>query len=144
MGEGPALEVRLLIATWVVAALLRLSFLALYLRDPGRLWDDYERAGPLFSVARWLDRLTWAAVVAVALWTLAGLTAATPRGTLTVFLVWFGVSLLTRFPVHRFPRTNVPGAWHEATTTGISQLVLAMGEALLAGAAVVVYFWWRG
>jgi len=61
-----------------------------------------------------------------------------------VIVAWLGYSLLARLTVHRFPRTNLPGALDQAKIDLGIHLLLAVLGALGATAVAWIYFLWRG
>jgi hypothetical protein len=133
-----------IVILWVVLAAIRLAFLGSQLRDPEGLWYDYERGGPKYRMARWLDYLTLGAFSVAAAWSLWGLDAQTPARLALVFVSWLGFFLLERLPVHRFPRTNRPGALDEALVSLAVNLGLSVLAALAATVLAALFFRWRG
>jgi hypothetical protein len=129
---------------WGGAAALRLAFVAFHFRDLDRLWYDFERGGPRCRLARWLDVSTLGVFLAVAVWALWGSDERGPHWLGKVFVAWLGLSLLARLPVHRFPRTNVPGALDRAKIELAVHLLVSLLGALGGTAVTWAYFRWRG
>lgn len=129
---------------WLVLAALRVAFLALHWRDLAALWADYERHGAAFQTARVLDTATLILFAAAGAWALWGINAGTPDRYGRVFVAWLGFLLLERLPVHRFPRTNVPGALRDAQIGLLVNLLLAVLGAAVVTALSALYFRWRG
>lgn len=129
---------------WLALTALRIAFLARHWNDPGALWADYERRGLWFQVARILDYATLILFGAAAAWTLWGVNASVPDRLGRMFVAWLGFLLLERLPVHRFPRTNVPGGVQDALVSLlVNVLVSVLGAAALTGLSELV-FRWRG
>src|SRR4051812_46883447 len=108
--------------------LLRVGFIALQLRDLGSFWYDLEHHGIRFQIARAISVVTWLVFFGCAcytLWTVKSLPAFWPRYG-TVFVAWFGLALLARFPLHKFPRTNDPQLYSEAQVNLIVNLVMSL------------------
>jgi hypothetical protein len=128
------------------AALLavRVAFLARHLGDLDALWSDYARRGLRFQFARILDALTLIIFAAVATWALWGVNAQTPDRFGRVFVAWLGFFLLERLPVHRFPRTNIPGGFDGARASLAANALIAALGAFAATLVSAIYFWWRG
>lgn len=129
-----------------VALALRLGFLALYFNRLESLWIDYERRGLSYRLARGIDFLTILAFGACAIYTLWTLQRAGYGGSSrygTVFIVWFGISLLEKLAVHRFPRTNSPQLFLDAKMSLITNLALAVLAGLTLTGVTAVYFWVR-
>ena len=125
---------------WLALMALRLAFLAFHLRDPAALWADYERRGGAFQLARVLDYATLLLYGAAAVWALWGVNAQTPDRLARVFVAWLGFLLLERLPVHRFPRTNLPGALRDAEVSLLVNIALAfIGAAVVTGLAALVF-----
>ena len=57
---------------------------------------------------------------------------------------WLGWSLLERLSIHRFPRTNRPGAYVEAKINLIVNIMRALAGAIAMTAVAWAFFWWRG
>jgi hypothetical protein len=124
-------------------AALRVAFLAACLGSPERLWSDYERRGSRFHLARGLDYMTFGIFLVGALWCLWRIDGQDPWRLGKVFVAWLGCSLLARLPVHRFPRTNLPGALSAAKIDLAVHLLLSLLTAVAATAAAWAYFWYR-
>ena len=134
-----------LILVLLGAIILRLLFILLHWTDLGRLWDDLDRRGIRFQLARALDLMTFLAFAGFAfyaLWDLRGQTGFWQRYG-TAFVAWFGVSLLPRLPVHRFPRTNLPRSFSEAQILLIAHLITAVISGLGMTGLTALYFWMR-
>jgi uncharacterized protein involved in cysteine biosynthesis len=127
---------------WLGLAALRAGFLALHFSNLESLWYDFERRGPVFRLARGLDLATLIAFGAAATWTLWGQGAQTSDRLSRVFLAWLGFLLLERLSLHRFPRTNVPGALRDAQIALAVNLFLAALGALAATLVAWLYFRW--
>lgn len=132
---------RTLVILWGGLAALRLAFLAFHFRDLDGLWNDYARSGLAFQQARALDYVTLGVFMVAAVWALWGLDRETPDSLGRVFVAWLGVLLLERLPVHRFPRTNVPGGLSEAKLGFAVAVLLSVLGAL--GATIIAALWWR-
>lgn len=132
-----------LVLVFVVALGLRLGFLAIQLRDPDALWSDYERRGAKYRVAQGIDALTVGVFTILVLMSLYDSQSLRyPLGT--TFVGFLGVQLLMRFRVHRFPRTNVPGAVTEAKIDLLVHLLMSLAGAVAITLAAAVFLWWRG
>jgi hypothetical protein len=129
---------------WVGLMALRTAFFAFHLRDPETLWHDFERRGLRYQVARGLDYLTLIAFGVAAVFALWGVTVQTPDRLWRVFVAWLGFLLLERLPLHRFPRTNRPGAMLDAQVSLGANVLIALLGAAAASALAAVYFAWRG
>jgi hypothetical protein len=123
---------------------LRAAFVARHLRDLDRLWSDYERRGLLFRLAWLLDVATLLLFLAGAAWTLREIGPREPPRLGAVFVAWFGTTLLSRLSVHRFPRTNVPGAWQEAQGSLIAHVAVSLLGAAVATCATGIWIVWQG
>ena len=129
---------------WLALLALRIAFLARHWNDFGALWADYARRGLSFQFARVLDYATLSLFGAASVWALWGVNAQTPDLTGRVFLAWLGFLLLERLPVHRFPRTNVPGGVQEALVSLLANvLVASVGAAAVTGLSTL-FLRWRG
>lgn len=138
------MDFRTLTLLWVGLFALRLGFVGLHLRDLDRLWNDYARRGMRFQLARGVDYLTLGVFFVAAVRALRDLGGPIPWRLAVVFAAWLGLSLLQGLPVHRFPRTNVPGGLDEVKLAlGVRVLLSALG-AVGATFMAAVYFWWRG
>jgi hypothetical protein len=133
----------ILLAAFAGALGLRFAFLAANLRYVERLWCDYERRGPRYVLARWVDFATLIAFMATAVWRMWTFDKDDPYRLAKIFVVWLGWSLLTRLRVHRFPRTNVPGSYMAAKVDLVVHLVMSVVVALALTGASWIYFWWR-
>ena len=134
------MELWILASVLVVGMGLRLVFLAFHFNNLERLWGDYERRGLYFQLGRALDYLTLAVFLVVGVWILWGLDSQDPLRLVKVFVAWLGYSLLARLAVHRFPRTNLPGALDQAKIDLGVHLLLAVLGALAATAVGWIYF----
>lgn len=143
-GRRQGMSFWIVVICWGAAAALRLAFLALHFGDLGRLWSDYERGGARARLAQWLDWLTLGTFLAVAAWAMWRDGGEASSRPIRFFAVWLGLLLLERFPVHRFPRTNVLGAFEEAKVSLIVNLMLSVLGALGMTALWLIYLWWWG
>lgn len=123
---------------------LRVAFVAAHFGDLDRLWADYARRGLRFQLARGLDVVTLGIFLAAAGWTLWAMSGHDAQRLAKVFVVGLGCSLLTRLHAHRFPRTNLPGAYDAAKVDLLVHLLMALLGAAAFTAVAAVYFWWRG
>ncbi len=122
---------------------IRIAFLAAHFGNLESLWADYDRRGLLFHLGRGLDYATLAVFLAGAMWTLWAIDGQDPAKLAKVFVACLGWSLLARLPVHRFPRTNLPGAFSEAKIDLAVKLLMSFLTALGATMVTAVYYWWR-
>lgn len=138
---------------WVLATvlgamlLIRFVYVAVQSRDFESFWYDLERQGLKFQIARAISFVTYGVYLACAvyaLWTLTSTTNLFLMRATTLFVIWCGLSLLGRFPVHRFPRTNVPQLYNEAQTELITNLILSVLSGIAMTLLCLAYFWWRG
>jgi hypothetical protein len=137
------MQLWMLALVWSACAAARVVFLAFHLRDPERLWCDYERRGLLYRLACGLDYLTLIVFAGAAVAALWGIDAQTPDRLGRVFLAWLGFLLLERLPVRRFPRTNRPGALADAQVSLLVNLLVALLGAGAATLLAALYFLWR-
>lgn len=128
---------------WGGLAALRIGFLMLHVRDFEGLWSDYARGGFWFRTARALDYITLGIFLVVMMRALWGIDERTADGLGRVFVAWLGFLLLKRLPIHRFPRTNLPGAFAEAQFTLAVHCILSVLGALGATILTWIVFWWR-
>lgn len=138
------MDFRTLVSLLGGAVALRVAFLAVNLGSPERLWTDYERRGLRFQLARGLDYATFGVFLAGALGCLWRIDGQDPWRLAKVFVAWLGCSLLARLAVHRFPRTNYPGALSEAKIDLFVHLLLSLLAAVAATAVAWAYFWYFG
>jgi len=129
-----------------VALALRVGFLAAHLNRLDVLWNEYDRRGLSYRLAQLLDALTFvgfAVCAGYALWTLPADASSVVRYG-TVFVAWFGVALLERLAVHRFPRTNAPSLFDDAKVGLFTNLLLSLLSGLAMTGVTALYFWLRG
>ncbi len=126
---------------FVIAACVRLTFLWTQLSKLDLLWNDFDRKGFMYRVAMWLDRLTLLVFAVPALLTLLKLRDL-EHPWITSFIVFLGIQLLSRLKVHRFPRTNVPGAFDEAKVDLIVHLLMSLAGAIGLTIVAAIYLWW--
>jgi hypothetical protein len=127
--------------------LVRLVYLLIQSRDFESFWYDLERFGIQFQIARAISVVTFVVFTgcaAFALWTQDNGPTSRLEFYATLFVAWFGMALLPRFGLHRFPRTNSPRLYSEAQLTLILNFVLAVLSATCMTGLSAVYFWWRG
>lgn len=124
--------------------ILRCGFIALHLANPERLWSDYERSGIRFHLARWLDWLTTIVILGAAIWAVGQAEGTFLSRSFVVFVAYLCTTLAIQLPVHRFPRTNLVGAWAEAKLTLLSHIIGSVAGALVAAGLAAIYFWWQG
>lgn len=132
----------LLIALGAALA-LRLVFLAFHLNNLESLWVDFERRGIAYRLAQSIDLLTilgFAACAVYALWPLkdAGTSVGGRYGA--IFVAWFGMALLERLAVHRFPPTNSPQLFLDAKVSLATNVALAVLAGLAMTGVTAVYF----
>lgn len=128
-----------------VALLLRIGFLAAHHNRLDMLWDAYDRRGLSYRLAQLLDAVTFvafAACVGYTLWTLPTDTDGAARYG-KVFVACFGVALLERLAVHRFPRTNAPLLFDDAKVSLFTNLLLSLLSGLAMTGVTALYFWLR-
>lgn len=129
------------------ALTVRLGFMALHLRDIESLWYDYDRRGLQYRLAQSIDLVTilgFSACAVYALWTVKDLQTSGGARYGTVFVAWFGIALLERLAVHRFPRTNSPQLFLDAKVSLATNLALAGLVGFAMTGVMAVYFWVRG
>jgi len=129
-----------------IALALRVGFLAAHLNRLDVLWNEYDRRGLSYRLAQLLDILTFvgfAVCAGYALWTLPTDTSGLVRYG-TVFVAWFGVALLERLAVHRFPRTNAASLFDDAQVSLLTNLLLSLLSGLVMTGVTALYFWLRG
>lgn len=130
-----------LIILFAIAACMRLTFLWTQLSKLELLWNDYDRKGLKFHVAKWLDRLTLLAFTVPALLTLLKIRDL-EHPWATSFLIFLGIQLLSRLKVHCFPRTNLPRAFDEAKVDLIVHLLMSLAGAVGLTIVAAIYLWW--
>ena len=129
------------------ALALRLGFLAFHLHDLEPLWYDYERRGFKYRLAQSIDLLTilgFGVCAFYALWTLKDAASGVCERYGIVFVAWFGMALLGRLAVHRFPRTNDAQRFLDAKLSLVTNVVLAVLAGLAMAGVTALYFWVRG
>jgi hypothetical protein len=125
---------------------LRIAFLATQFADLESFWYDLGRNGIRFQIARAISVVTnliFLGCAGYALWKIEAVTGFWPRCGVA-FAAWFGLSLLTRFPPHKFPRTNSPQLYSEAQMNLVINLVMSVLSGVGMTALTALYFWWRG
>lgn len=130
-----------------IAFALRIGFLAVHLNRLNRLWYDFDHGGLSYRLAQFLDILTFLgffACVGYAFWTLPDSEVGIAPRYAMVFVAWFGLTLLARLTVHRFPRTNAPLLFDEAKVSLFTNLLLALLNGLTLTGLTAIYFWLRG
>ena len=130
-----------------VALALRVGFLAVHLNNLEGLWADYARRGFVHRLARIVDLVTFIVFCGCAiymLWTLPADEASVLSRFTKVFVAWFGVALLERLAVHRFPRTNAPVLYFDAQMNLASNVVTAVAGGLAMTGVTALYYWLRG
>lgn len=135
-----------LIFILICAFILRLSILIAHLNRLDTLWYDFDRRGLRYRLAQLLDLLTfvgYAICAGYVLWTLPGSEASGAGRYITVFVAWFGVALLERLAVHRFPPTNAPALFNDAYVSLLTNLLLALLSGMMMTGATALYFWLR-
>lgn len=123
---------------------IRIAFLAFNFSNLENLWYDYERRGGKFQFARLLDYATLGVFLICAAWTVWKQEVHDSSWLGKVFVAWLGWLLLERLPVHRFPRTNRPGAYEAGKINLIVNLLLAVSGAMVVTAIAWMYARWRG
>ena len=129
------------------ALALRLGFLSLHLPNMESLWYDYERRGFQYRLAQSIDLLTilgFGACAVYALWPLKDAQTSVGGRYGAVFVAWFGMALLGRLAVHRFPRTNDAQRFLDAKVSLVTNVVLAVLAGLAMVGVTALYFWVRG
>jgi hypothetical protein len=137
-------SVWMLLGSLIAALTLRVIYLAFHFTDLERLWGDFERRQIRFQLARLVRYLTFAAFIAAAVWCFWKIETKGIGFYGKIFVLWFGWSLLARLPVHRFPRTNRPGAYQEAQLHLFVHLVMSFLGAAAATALIGAVLWIRG
>lgn len=136
----------ILLGALALCLTLRAAPIALYWNSIDSLWFDFERRGILYRIAQILSHATFWAYLALAAYLLWNMDASAHfwvrSGTLLI--AWFGLALLERFPVHKFPRLNRPGLYEGAKVDLITNLSMAVFSGLGMTALSVLYYWWRG
>lgn len=125
---------------------IRVGYLALQLSNLGRFWYELERRGVDFHVARLISVVTLLAFLgcaAYALWKLDPKTSSHLAIGGTAFVAWWGMSLLSRLAVHRFPRTNSSRLYAEAKTDLVIHLVTSVISGVCMTGVTVFTIWWR-
>jgi hypothetical protein len=110
------------------------------------LWYEYERRGFQYRLAQTIDLLTilgFGACAFYALWTLEDTGAGIAGRYTAAFIAWFGMALLERLAVHRFPRTNSPQLFLDAKVSLATNVALAVLAGLAMTGVTAVYFWVR-
>jgi hypothetical protein len=128
------------------ALALRLGFLALHLPNMESLWYDYERSGFQYRLAQCIDLLTilgFGACAVYALWTLKDAATSVGGRYGAAFVAWFGMALLERLAVHRFPRTNSPQLFLDARVRLVTNVALAVLAGLAMTGVTAIYFWFK-
>lgn len=129
-----------------IALVLRVSFLAAHRNQLDVLWNEYDRRGLSYRLAQLLDALTFvgfAVCAGYALWTLPTAAGGVVRYG-TVFVAWFGVAMLERLAVHRFPHTNAPHLFDDAMVSLFTNLLLSLLSGLAMTGVTGLYFWLWG
>lgn len=137
---------------WLALALAgclaaRIAFLALHWNRIDALWYDFERRGFDYRIGWLLSLVTFLAYLGcavVVLWRLDP--AADPAWNRygAFFLAGFGMTLLERFGVHRFPRLNEPDLYRDAQAALLAHLVVAFLSGLGMMALGAFYYWRQG
>lgn len=125
---------------------IRVGYLALQLSNLGRFWYELERRGIDFHIARLISLVTLAAFLSCAFYALWKLDPETHSMTAiggTAFVAWWGMSLLSRLAVHRFPRTNSSQLYAEAKTDLVVHLVTSVISGVCMTGVTVFAIWWR-
>jgi hypothetical protein len=135
-----------LVVVLALTLLARIAFIAFQWNHLESLWYDFEHRGFRFQLARALDGLTVTVFVVCAYlamsnndfrqWSLWYQSA-------MVFTAWLGFLLLIKLPVHRFPRTNVPGAFESAKIELIVHLVMSAIQACAISSLFALWTWFR-
>lgn len=144
---APIAEIVYVLLVLGIAFALRVGFLAAHLNRLDVLWSEYDRRGLSYRLAQLLDALTFigfAACAGYALWTLPASAAGSVARYSQIFIAWFGVALLGRLAVHRFPRTNAPQLFDDAKASLLTNLLLSLLSGLAMTGVTVLYFWVRG
>lgn len=132
-----------LIVVFVLAVVIRLAIIAVHFVELDRLWNDFERQGARYRLARLIDILSLIAFVITAVFVLYRLeTLPYPLGT--TFIAFLGFQFLLRFQVHRFPRTNLAAAILETKVAFIVNLLMSVAAATGMTLLTALYLWWRG
>lgn len=138
------MSVWVLIGVFIGVLAARVAFLAAHRRDFDGLWYDYEHRGVRFQVARLVDWISFGVFLGMAAWVLWRRDVHDGGWLGAFFVAWLGLSLLGRLQVHRFPRTNRPGAYRDAQASLFAHVVVSLLGALAATGAAWLYFRWRG
>jgi cytochrome c biogenesis protein CcdA len=129
----------------VAMLVLRVGFIALQFNNLDLFWYDLERQGIRFQVARALSIVTslayWSCAI-YTLWSVRAQPAFWPRYG-TVFVAWFGIALLSRFALHKFPRTNSSQLMSDAQASLIANFVTSLISGLGMTGLTALYFWLR-
>ena len=115
-------------------------FIAFHWRNLEQLWYDYERNGILYRIASLIDIATgliYFGLVLRFLYYFPSIDNPLPD----MFLSALGLSVLSRLMIHRFPRTNAPGAYSEAKVDLLVHLVMSLLSAVGVTLLTAVYLW---
>lgn len=129
-----------LIVALSIALALRLFFLVAHLHDLQALWSDYEQRGFRYRLAQGVDWSTlglFAALVFIALYKIHSLNYPL---TMT-FVGIFGLQILNRFRISRFPQTNLPDAFFEAKISLMVHVLLSIAGAAGFTLVTAIYLW---
>lgn len=119
---------------------VRLMFIAFHWRNLEQLWYDYERNGILYRIASLIDIATgliYFGLVLRFLYYFPSIDNPLPD----MFLSGLGLSVMSRLTIHRFPRTNPPGAYSEAKVDLLVHLVMSLLTAVGVTLLTAVYLW---
>lgn len=119
---------------------VRLMFITFHWRNLEQLWYDYERNGILYRIASLIDIATgliYFGLVLRFLYYFPSIDNPLPD----MFLSALGLSVLSRLMIHRFPRTNTPGAYSEAKVDLLVHLVMSLLTAVGVTLLTAVYLW---
>jgi hypothetical protein len=119
---------------------VRLLFIAFHWRNLEQLWYDYERKGLIYRIAWLIDIATgliYFGLVLRFLYYFASIDNPLPD----MFLSTLGLSILSRLMIHRFPRTNSPGAYSDAKVDLLVHIVMSLLTAVGVTLLTAVYLW---
>lgn len=136
-----------LLMVLIAVLLTRLTFLAVHWSNLEGLWYDFERRGLLYRLAIAIDWVTFLVYLLCALravWHLQDRAPTLLGKCGIVFVAWFGVLLIERLAIHRFPRTNHPQRYSEAKISLIAHLVTASVGALAFTGLAAIWYGLRG
>ena len=130
-------------AALVIALAIRIITMYVQARHIERFAYDLETHRDRYWLALAIDLVTWLGFTLSTIYILqTQLTIETAwwlRITAT-FLGWWGVALLSKFPLHKFRRTTA----YEMEADFLTNLILSVLSAIFMTSVYIIYSWWRG